>query len=165
MLANRVVVTGIGVISPLGLDTGSTWKNLLAGKSGVDQITAFDPEGHGTTIAAEVKGFDPEALLGRKQARRMDRFVQLGASAALEAIEAAEFSVTEENQTRVSVMMASGIGGIITLESQIEVLGNRGPNRISPFPRADDAARHGIGADFNAAGREGAELQHSIGLL
>ncbi len=133
MLANRVVVTGVGVVSPLGLDTGSTWKNLLSGKSGVDQITSFDPEGHGTTIAAEVKDFDPDSIVGRKQARRMDRFVQLGSAAALEAIDAAEFSVTPENQTRVSVMMASGIGGIITLENQIGVLGNRGPNRVSPF--------------------------------
>ena len=133
MLANRVVVTGVGVVSPLGLDAGSTWKNLLAGKSGVDQITSFDTEGYGTTIAAEVKDFDPDSIVGRKQARRMDRFVHLGAAAALEAVDAAKFNVTPDNQTRVSVMMASGIGGIITLESQIGVLGNRGPNRISPF--------------------------------
>ena len=133
ILANRVVVTGVGVVSPLGLDAGSTWKNLLAGTSGVDQITSFDTEGYGTTIAAEVKDFDPDSIVGRKQARRMDRFVQLGAAAALEAVDSAEFSVTPDNQTRVSVMMASGIGGIITLESQIGVLGNRGPNRISPF--------------------------------
>ena len=133
MLANRVVVTGVGIVSPLGLDAGSTWKNLLAGKSGVDQITSFDAEGYGTTIAAEVKDFDPDSIVGRKQARRMDRFVQLGAAAALEAIGAAEFAVTPDNQTRVSVMMASGIGGLITLESQIGVLGNRGPNRVSPF--------------------------------
>ena len=133
MHANRVVVTGVGVVSPLGLDAGSTWKNLLAGRSGVDQITSFDTEGHGTTIAAEVKGFDPDSIVGRKQARRMDRFVQLGAAAALEAVEAADLTVTSDNQTRVSVMMASGIGGIITLENQIGVLGNRGPNRVSPF--------------------------------
>ena len=133
MHANRVVVTGVGIVSPLGLDAGSTWKNLLAGKSGVDQITSFDAEGYGTTIAAEVKDFDPDSIVGRKQARRMDRFVQLGSAAALEAIGAAEFAVTPDNQTRVSVMMASGIGGLITLESQIGVLGNRGPNRVSPF--------------------------------
>ena len=133
MLSNRVVVTGIGAVSPLGLDAGSTWKNLLAGKSGVDQITSFDAEGHGTTIAAEVKDFDPDAIVGRKQARRMDRFVQLGSAAALEAVGVAGLRVTPENQTRVSVMMASGIGGIITLENQIGVLGNRGPNRVSPF--------------------------------
>ena len=133
MLANRVVVTGVGIVSPLGLDARSTWKNLLAGKSGVDQITSFDAEGYGTTIAAEVKDFDPDSIVGRKQARRMDRFVQLGSAAALEAVEAAEISVTPENQTRVSVMMASGIGGLITLENQIGVLDNRGPNRVSPF--------------------------------
>ena len=117
----------------MGLDAGSTWKNLLAGKSGVDQITSFDAEGYGTTIAAEVKDFDPDSIVGRKQARRMDRFVQLGSAAALEAVDAAEFTVTPDNQTRVSVMMASGIGGLITLENQIGVLGNRGPNRVSPF--------------------------------
>ena len=133
ILANRVVVTGLGVVSPLGLDTGSTWKNLLSGKSGVDQITLFDAEGYGTTIAAEVKDFDPDPIVGRKQARRMDRFVQLGAAAALEAVDDAGISVTPDNQNRVSVMMASGIGGIITLENQIGVLGNRGPNRVSPF--------------------------------
>lgn len=132
-LANRVVVTAVGVVSPLGLDAGSTWKNLLAGRSGVDQITSFDTEGYGTTIAAEVKDFDPDAIVGRKQARRMDRFVQLGSAAALEAVNAADFEVTPDNQTRVSVMMASGIGGIITLENQVGVLGNRGPNRVSPF--------------------------------
>ena len=133
ILANRVVVTGVGVVSPLGLDAGSTWKNLLGGKSGVDQITSFDAEGYGTTIAAEVKDFDPDPIVGRKQARRMDRFVQLGAAAALEAVDDAGISVTPDNQNRISVMMASGIGGIITLESQIGVLGNRGPNRVSPF--------------------------------
>ena len=120
-------------MSPLGLDVNSTWKSLLAGQSGVAPITAFDTDGHGTTIAAEVKKFDPDGLVGRKQARRMDRFVQLGAAASLEAVESANVSITQDNQTRVSVMIASGIGGIITLSDQIGVLGNRGPNRISPF--------------------------------
>ena len=120
-------------MSPLGLDVDSTWKSLLAGQSGVAPITAFDTDGHGTTIAAEVKRFDPDGLVGRKQARRMDRFVQLGAAASLEAVESANVSITQDNQTRVSVMIASGIGGIITLSDQIGVLGNRGPNRISPF--------------------------------
>ncbi len=133
MIPNRVVVTGLGVVSPLGLDVDSTWKSLLAGQSGVAPITAFDTDGHGTTIAAEVKKFDPDGLVGRKQARRMDRFVQLGAAASLEAVESANVSITQDNQTRVSVMIASGIGGIITLSDQIGVLGNRGPNRISPF--------------------------------
>ena len=133
MVPNRVVVTGVGVVSPLGMDTGSTWKNLLSGRSGVGQITAFDPEGFGTTIAAEVKDFEPEGLLGRKEARRMDRFVQLAAVAALESAEASGIEVTPENSERISVMIASGIGGIITLSNQVGVLGDRGPKRISPF--------------------------------
>ena len=108
-------------------------KSLIAGESGVGPITAFDAEGYGTTIAAEVKDFDPAGIVGRKQARRMDRFVQLGAAAALEAIDDSGVTIGPENSERVSVMIASGIGGIITLSDQVGVLGNRGPNRISPF--------------------------------
>ena len=132
-MKNRVVVTGIGIVSPLGLDRDSTWKNLVAGKSGVAQIASFDPEGFRTTIAAEVKGFDAAQYVGRKEARRMDRFVQLGAVAALEAVEHAQLQINSENSTRVSVMVASGIGGIITLSEQVGVLESRGPSRISPF--------------------------------
>ncbi len=133
MIPNRVAITGVGITSPVGLNAKSTWKSLLSGQSGVGPITSFDTEGYGTTIAAEVTGFDPEGLVGRKQARRMDRFVQLGASATLEALEAAQFTIDDSNRERVSVMIASGIGGIITLSDQIGVLGRRGPNRISPF--------------------------------
>ena len=132
-MKNRVVVTGIGIVSPLGLDRQSTWHNLIAGKSGVAPITSFDTEGYRTTIAAEVKGFDAAAFVGRKEARRMDRFVQLGAVAALEAVEHAGLKVTSDNCTRVSIMIASGIGGIITLSEQVGVLGSRGPSRVSPF--------------------------------
>ena len=130
---NRVVVTGIGTVSPLGLDRETTWRNLLAGKSGIDRITAFDAEGFETTIAAEVKGFDPEAYVGRKQARRMDRFVQLAAAATLEAAEHSGVEIGPANRDRVSVMIASGIGGIITLSEQMGVLHAKGPTRISPF--------------------------------
>ena len=164
-IPNRVVVTGVGAISPVGLDADATWKSLLAGKSGVDEITSFDSGGYGTTIAAEVKGFDANGLLGRKEARRMDRFVQLGASAALDAVEDAGVSITDDNRTRVSVMMASGIGGIITLESQIGVLDRRGPPPRVAVPSADDAAGYGVRADLHAAGREGPELQHGLRLL
>ncbi len=132
-MKNRVVITGIGVVSPIGLDRQSTWEGLLAGKSGVAQISSFDPDGYRTTIAAEVKGFDAAPFVGRKEARRMDRFVQLGAVAALEAVEHAGLSVTAKNSTQVSVMISSGIGGIITLSEQVAVLGSRGPSRISPF--------------------------------
>ena len=157
-MPNRVVVTGVGVVSPVGLDADSTWNNLLAGKSGVDQITAFDADGYGTTIAAEVNGFDADGLLGRKEARRMDRFVQLGAGAALEAVEDAGIAVTDENRTRVSVMVASGIGGIITLEGQIGVLDRRGPRRGLAVSRSDDAAGYGIWANLHVAGRQGGRI-------
>ena len=132
-MKNRVVITGIGVVSPIGLDRQSTWEGLVAGKSGVDQISCFDPEGYRTTIAAEVLGFDAAQHVGRKEARRMDRFVQLGAVAALEAVDQAGISINADNSTRVSVMISSGIGGIITLSEQVKVLENRGPSRISPF--------------------------------
>ena len=132
-MKNRVVVTGIGIVSPLGLDRPSTWTSLIAGESGVAPIAAFDTEGYQTTIAAEVKGFEPEGIVGRKQARRMDRFVQLAAAAALEAVEHSGITISPTNRDRVSVMIASGIGGIITLSNQVGVLNQRGPSRISPF--------------------------------
>ena len=132
-MKDRVVVTGIGVVSPVGLDRETTWSNLLAGKSGIDHITAFDPNGFGTTIAGEVKGFDARDYVGKKDARRMDRFVQLAAAAALEAVDHASFKSNGSNRERVSVMIASGIGGIITLSEQTDVLRDKGPSRISPF--------------------------------
>ena len=132
-MKNRVVVTGIGVISPLGLDRKSTWNALMAGDSGIDHITSFDTYGFETNIAAEVKGFAPEDYVGKKQARRMDRFVQLAAAATLEAVEHSNLKVIPENSTRVSVMISSGIGGIMTLSQQIGVLNERGPSRVSPF--------------------------------
>ena len=132
-MKNRVVVTAVGVTSPLGLDTKTTWKNLLAGTSGVGHITSFDTEGFATTFAAEVKGFDAASYVGRKQARRMDRFVQLAAAAALEAVEHGQVKIGPDNAHRVSVMIASGIGGIITLSQQIGVLHEKGPKRINPF--------------------------------
>ena len=130
---DRVAITGVGMISPIGLDRRATWKGLLAGRSGIDRITAFDAEGFETTIAGEVKGFDPEPYVGKKQARRMDRFTQLGAVASLEAVEHAGLKIGPSNSERVAVMVSSGIGGIITLSEQMGVLLNRGPSRINPF--------------------------------
>ena len=132
-MKGRVVITGIGVISPLGLTREQSWKNLIAGKSGIDRISSFDPEGLETTIAAEADGFDPAELLGRKEARRMDRFAQLGAAAALEAVEDAELEINGRNSERVAVLISSGIGGIITLSEQIGVMDAKGVSRVSPF--------------------------------
>ena len=130
---HRVFVTGIGLVSPLGLDTQTTWKGLTQGQSGIDFITAFDAEGFDTRFAAEVKGFDPENYLDRKQARRMDRFAQLAAAAAQEACRHARLSPEAIDPYRVGVIIGSGIGGIITLSQQFDVLSQRGPKRVSPF--------------------------------
>ncbi len=130
---SRVVVTGVGVVSPLGLDAPATWSSLLDGESGIARISSFDADGFDTKVAAEVTGFDPTDYVDRKQARRMDRFVQLAAAATLEALEASGIGVTDANRERVSVMIASGIGGIITLSEQVGVMDRRGPSRVSPF--------------------------------
>ena len=130
---NRVFITGIGIISPLGLDVSTTWSELTQGHSGIDQITAFDTEGFDTRFAAQVKGFDPEDYLDRKLARRMDRFAQFAAVAAQEACRNAGIKPAEEDPYRTGVIIGSGIGGIITLSQQYEVLKERGPRRVTPF--------------------------------
>ena len=131
--ANRVFVTGIGVISPLGLGLEDTWKGIANGKSGIDFITAFDTAGFDTTFAAEVKGFNPENNLDRKDARRMDRFAQFAAVAAKEACNQAGIDVAAEDRFRVGAIIGSGIGGILTLSQQYDVLKDRGPRRVTPF--------------------------------
>ena len=132
-MTTRIVVTGIGIVSPVGLSRDSTWKNLLAGVSGIDHIAAFNPEDLETTIAGEVKGFEPTDYMSRKDSRRMDRFSQLAVAAASEAVEQARFTDLNGIGERVSVMVASGIGGIITLSEQIGVMDARGARRVSPF--------------------------------
>ena len=130
---NRVFVTGLGIISPLGLDVPSTWEGIVAGKSGIDYITAFDTEGFDTTFAAEVRGFDPESYLERKESRRMDRFAQFAAVAAQQACRHAGIDLSQEDPFRVSAIIGSGIGGILTLSQQYDVLRDRGPRRVTPF--------------------------------
>jgi 3-oxoacyl-[acyl-carrier-protein] synthase II len=131
----RVVVTGMGAISPLGLTVAENWDAAVAGVSGVDYITHFDAQGGGfeTTFAAEVKGFDPLKRLTPKEARRMDRVIQFAVCAAYEAIEDADLAITGENADRIGVIVGSGIGGLATLEHQIAVLHEKGPRRVSPF--------------------------------
>ena len=132
-MVERVFITGVGSISPVGLTIDETWSSLTKGVSGIDTISSFDSEGYETTIAAEATDFDPQNYLDRKQAKRMDRFVQLAAAASLEALEKSGLTIDKTNEERISVMVASGIGGIITLSEQIGVLNSRGPNRVSPF--------------------------------
>ena len=130
---NRVVVTGMGVLCPLGLNVAATWEALIAGKSGIDYITLFDPEPHETRFAGEVKGFEPTDYINRKDARRMDRFTQLAVAASLQAVKQAGLQINSMNQDNIGVIVGSGIGGLTTLFEQIRVLLERGPDRVSPF--------------------------------
>jgi 3-oxoacyl-[acyl-carrier-protein] synthase II len=132
-MERRVVVTGIGIVSPVGLTRDTTWTNLLAGTSGIGYISSFDAEAFETTIAGEADGFDATDYVGRKQARRMDRYVQLGVAATLEAVEHSGLKITPKNAERVAVIVSSGIGGIITMSEQVGVLNEKGPSRVSPF--------------------------------
>lgn len=132
-MRRRVVVTGMGCISPVGNTVNETWDSLLAGKSGAGPITLFDASKHKTRFAAEVKNFDAASVFGNREARRMDRFTQFATVAALEALEQAGLQIDDFNRDRVGVVIGTGIGGIGTIMEQAEVLRERGPERISPF--------------------------------
>jgi 3-oxoacyl-[acyl-carrier-protein] synthase II len=132
-MRKKVVVTGLGCVTPVGLNVKDTWEALLAGKSGAGPITHFDASKHKTRIAAEVKGFNGAALFGQREARKMDRFTQFAMASVLEAMSRANLKVDESNRDRVGVVIGTGIGGILTLVEQLEVLHERGPERVSPF--------------------------------
>lgn len=132
-MRRRVVVTGMGCISPVGNNVTDTWQALLAGRSGAGMITHFDASRHKTKFAAEVKGFDGVALFGPRDTRKMDRFTQFATAVALEALENSGLRIDESNRDRVGVVIGTGIGGIGTLLDQNDVLHERGPERISPF--------------------------------
>jgi 3-oxoacyl-[acyl-carrier-protein] synthase II len=129
----RIVVTGMGAVSPLGLSVSPLWQGIAEARSGIAPITLFDPEGLETTFAGEVKDFDPTNYMERKEARRTDRFVQLAVAATQEALSSAQFTITPDNQDEVGVFLGSGIGGLTTLTAQHEVLLKRGSGRVSPF--------------------------------
>jgi len=129
----RVVITGLGAVTPLGLTVADTWKALLEGKSGVGTITAFPTDGLSTTIAAQVKGFDPEKYVDKKGARRMDLNEQYCLAAAQMAFDDAKLDVTTLDLDRCGVVIGSGIGGIKTLEDQHRTMLERGADRVSPF--------------------------------
>jgi 3-oxoacyl-[acyl-carrier-protein] synthase II len=133
LMRKRVVLTGLGCVSPVGNNVKETWESLLAGRSGAAPITAFDASAHKTRFAAEVKGFDGVAMFGTREARKMDRFTQFATAATLEALDQSGLKIDEANRDRVGVLIGSGIGGIITLIEQHEVMKERGPDRVSPF--------------------------------
>lgn len=130
---HRVVVTGIGALTPLGLDMATTWENLIAGKSGIGQITLFDASNMEVKIAGEVKGFDPSLYINKKDIRRMDRFAQLAVAAGFQAVKDSNLVIDETNKDDIGVFIGSGIGGLTTLFEQAKVLVEKGPDRVSPF--------------------------------
>lgn len=129
----RVVVTGLGVVSPVGIGVQPAWSNLIAGKSGITRITKFDPSNFSSQIAGEVKDFDVSQYLPAKEARRMDTFIQYGLAAAIEAVKDSGIEATEENAERIGVSIGSGIGGLGFIEQTNDIYDEGGPRKVSPF--------------------------------
>ena len=132
-MARRVVVTGVGLVSPVGIGTEETWKNLLAGRNGVAPITHFDTTGFSTTIAAEVKNFDPLQFVEKKELKKMGRFIQFALAATEFAVKGSGIAITPEIANRTGVFIGSGIGGFDVIEREHRALLEGGPRRISPF--------------------------------
>ena len=133
MAKRRVVVTGLGLITPVGNDVASTWQNIKSGVSGVGQITHFDASEYGTKFAAEVKDFDATQYIDKKETKKMDRFIQLGVAAGMQALDDSKLTITPENAARVGVAIGSGIGGLPLIEENHHKLIKSGPRRVSPF--------------------------------
>lgn len=129
----RVVVTGLGAITPLGNNLQDYWDGLLSGKNGIGPITHFDPSRHACKIAGEVKGFDPQDYMDRKDAKRMDRFAQFAIAASKQAVADAQLEINDLNAEQIGVLIGTGIGGLKVLEDQQEIYLTRGPDRCSPF--------------------------------
>ena len=132
-MKRRVVVTGVGLVSPLGIGTEPTWDRILAGQSGIGPITRFDTEQFASRIAGEVRGFNPEDFIGRKDIKKMDLFIQYSLAATHFAMERSGLVITPETSARVGTYIGSGIGGLLTIEHQHKLLLDRGPARMTPF--------------------------------
>jgi 3-oxoacyl-[acyl-carrier-protein] synthase II len=133
MTKRRVVVTGLGVVSPVGIGTSTAWNNLVAGQSGITRITKFDPSAFSSQVAGEVKNFNVEDFIPAKDARRMDTFIQYGLAAGIEAFKDSGIEVTEQNAERIGVAIGSGIGGLGLIESTNDTYDVGGPRKVSPF--------------------------------
>ena len=133
MTKRRIVVTGLGLITPVGIGVESSWKNILNGVSGISNITKFDTTGFKSQVAGEVKNFDPDLYLNPKDSRRMDTFMQFGLVAGIEAFKDSGLEVTEENSERIGVSIGSGIGGINSIEVTSGNFDQGGPRKVSPF--------------------------------
>ncbi len=133
MASPRVVVTGMGALSAVGMNLAATWESLVAGRSGIARISLFDPSDLATQFAGEVKGFDPRDHFDVKEARRLERFVQFAVVAAREAIADAHLEINGSNGENIAVVVGSGIGGAVSIADQVKILETKGPRRVSPF--------------------------------
>ncbi len=132
-MKRRVVVTGLGLVTPNGIGVETAWKNICEGKSGIGPITRFDTNGFETKIAAEVKDFHPEQYIEKKEIKKMDLFIQYALAATKEALEDAQLGITPENCERIGVIVGTGLGGLPNIEKYHQILMERGPGRVSPF--------------------------------
>jgi len=132
-MRRRVVITGLGAVTPVGNDVPTLWENLVAGRSGIDHITRFDASELPVRIAAEVKGFDPEAIFGRREARRNDPVTLFAMEAARQAMADAALTLTDEEKHRAGAIIGTGIGGVLTLLINYDIINSAGPRRVSPF--------------------------------
>jgi 3-oxoacyl-[acyl-carrier-protein] synthase II len=132
-LRRRVVVTGMGLVIPIGIGVETAWKNVCEGKSGIGLLTRFDTNGFETKIAAEVKNFNPELYIDKKEIKKMDLFIHFAIAATKEALEDAQLAITPENSEQIGVIVGTGLGGLPSLERYHKILLEKGPGRISPF--------------------------------
>lgn len=168
----RVVITGVGCVTPMGNNTEQSWQAVLAGTSGIDYLSSFDTEGFAVTFGGEIKGFDVTQIISAKDAKKMDPFIHYGLAAGTEALKDSELEVTEENAFRIGTSIGSGIGGIGAIEKQHKTLMESGPRRVSPFfvPSAiinmvsgNFSIMHGLKGPNMAIGTACATGTHSIG--
>ena len=153
----RVVVTGLGAVTPIGNDVSQYWDGLRLGSNGVAPITLFDASRHACRFAAEVKDFDPGGVLDRKETKRWDRFCQFGVVASKQAVDQAQLLIDESTQHRIGVAIGSGVGGLLMMESQAHVLADRGPDRVSPFCVPMMIPNMAAGLTAIALGRQGSQ--------
>lgn len=154
-MLNGVVITGLGVVSPIGTSKDAFWKSLSSGKNGISRITHFDPTPFSSQIAGEVKDFNPADYLDKKEARRLGRFIQFAVAASQMAVKDANLTITAENAPEIGVLIGSGIGGMGFLEEQAAILRDKGPDKISPFTvpyMITDMAAGYVSIDLGAKG-------------
>jgi 3-oxoacyl-[acyl-carrier-protein] synthase II len=171
-MKRRVVITGIGAITAIGNSAQEFWKNAVAGVSGTDRIKSFDASQHASQVAAEVKNFNPEQYMDKKEAKRMDAFVQYAMAASEMAIKDSGLDLDSINRTRMGTLVGSGIGGLQTLEAQHTILMEKGPSRVSPFfipmqiinlAAGQISIRHGLQGVNSAVATACATGSHAIG--